>query len=139
MKKIFSIILIMEKIRIQKYLSERGYCSRREAERLIKAQKIWVNGKRATLGDKVSATDTVEIKDQNQKETITAQKPHTIVIAYHKPVGVECTLKKIPGQLNLADLDFGQRVFPISRLDKNSRGILFLNNEKPQPLFLIFL
>ncbi len=114
------------KIRLQKLLSEQGICSRRDAEDLIRKGKIKINGQIATLGDRADFSDKIEIKGSVLK----LKKPEFIVMAYHKPKGVECTLKEIPGQTTLADIDFGAvRVFPIGRLDTLSRGLLLLTND----------
>jgi pseudouridine synthase len=113
--------------RLQKFLSEIGYCSRRQAETLIRKGQITINGQTATLGDRVTQEDTVVVQG---KKITPPKKENKIIIAYHKPTGVECTLKKIPGETTLADIDFKKgRVFPIGRLDKNSRGLLLLTND----------
>ena len=114
----------MEK-RIQKFLSEQGICSRREAEELIKKGDVFVNNKKATLGDKVEGTEEIKIGE----EVVTVKTLKRIVIAFHKPRGIESTLKNEHGGKTLADFDFNQRVFPIGRLDKDSRGLLLLTND----------
>lgn len=113
------------KKRIQKFLSEQGICSRREAEELIKKGEIFVNDKKATLGDKVDGTESIKVGTQ----TITTKTPKRVVLAFNKPQGVESTLKNEHGGKTLADFDFHQRVFPIGRLDKDSRGLLLLTND----------
>ncbi len=112
-------------VRLQKFLSQQGICSRREAEDLIRAGKILINGRKAELGQRVEGTEKIEIAGRAVRPKNQAQ----IVIAFHKPLGVESTLAKKKGAKTLADFDFGLRVFPIGRLDKNSRGLLLLTND----------
>ena len=113
-------------LRLQKYLSEQGFCSRRKAEELIRQKKILINGAFVTLGDKVSDTDVIVI---NGEKLIPRKKP-SIVLAFHKPKGVECTLSKRENTKTLVDFNFGKdRFFPIGRLDKDSRGLLLLTND----------
>jgi len=111
--------------RIQKFLSEQGICSRRKAEELIRNGDILVNNKKVVLGCKVEGAETITIKG----ETVITKTPKKIVLAFHKPKGIESTLKNELGGKTLADFDFGQRVFPIGRLDKDSRGLLLLTND----------
>ncbi len=116
----------MEETRIQKYLSQHGVCSRREAEDLIKKGGIKVNGEVITLGRKITVSDKIEINGKS----LQVKKPKKIIIAFHKPKKVECTLKKMPSMRTLADYIFsGGRVFPIGRLDTDSRGLLLLTND----------
>ncbi len=113
-------------IRLQKHLSEQGICSRREAEQMIQNKRIKINGKIALLGDKISPNDIVEIDNEVQK----TKKVKTLIIAFNKPKKVESTLKEIKNCKTLANFNFGQtRVFPIGRLDKDSRGLLLLTND----------
>lgn len=113
-------------IRLQKFLSEQGICSRRSAEDMICQKKIIINGRLATLGDKVSPQDEIIVNGQK----LIPQKKESIVFAFYKPKGVESTLKIIEGVKTLMDFDFkNYRVFPIGRLDKDSRGLLLLTND----------
>lgn len=112
-------------IRLQKHLSEQGICSRRQAEDMICKKKIFINGKLAILGDKVSLKDQITIDGQK----LSSRKQSTVILAFHKPKGVECTLNKIEKVKTLVDFYFGKkRVFPVGRLDKDSRGLLLLTN-----------
>lgn len=113
-------------MRIQKFLSEIGYCSRSQAEKLIREGSITVNGRRANLGDKVSEKDNVSVEGSK----ISGQRPKRKILAFHKPTGVDCTLSPSPWRKTLRDIDFGQdRVFPIGRLDKDANGLLLLTND----------
>lgn len=115
-----------EKIRIQKYLSQKGIFSRRECESYIRAKRIAINGELATLGDRVNDTDVIWMDGEALaiKKTIERR-----VLAFYKPVGVESTLKAEYESETLADFDFKGRVFPIGRLDKNSHGLLLMTND----------
>ncbi len=115
----------MEKIRLQKFCSEMGFCSRRIAEDLICQKKILINGKMATLGDKVFGNEEISING----EILKTKRPKKIFIAFHKPVNVESTCAKIENTKTLDDFQFPSRVFPIGRLDKDSRGLLILTND----------
>lgn len=113
-----------ETIRLNKFISEKGICSRREADRFIESGRVTVNGKKASMGTKVSQNDEVCLdgKVLNIKE-----KP--IYIAFNKPVGITCTTDtSIKG--NIIDyINFPKRIFPIGRLDKESEGLIFLTND----------
>lgn len=111
-------------IRINKYLSEMGICSKRQADRWIQAGKITVNGEAAYLGQWVGSSDQVIVNGHKVKE-----KPKPLYLLYHKPVGVICTNDQtVPG--NLVDaLGLSQRVFAVGRLDKESEGLLILTND----------
>jgi 23S rRNA pseudouridine2604 synthase len=110
-------------IRINKYLAERGDCSRREADTLIAAGKVKINGVRAELGTQVTATDTVEI---------VGQTPHKRYLAYYKGRGI-ITHSPSPNETDVAlrlKKDFGLTgVSPIGRLDKDSEGLLLLSDD----------
>lgn len=119
----------MKRVRIQKYLSDIGFCSRREAEQFIRGGHITVNGKKAELGDKISGQEKIVI---NGKPLRRMKPPQKKVIAFYKPVGVDCILTPNPWGKTLVDYDFGpERVFPIGRLDQDSHGLLLLTNDGP--------
>lgn len=114
----------MEKIRINKYLSEVGVCSRREADRLLELGRIKVNGKSPEMGMKVCAEDEIRIDGKSIKKE---DKP--ILIAFHKPTGIVCTTSK-QDKDNIVDyINYGKRIYPIGRLDKESEGLIFLTNQ----------
>lgn len=113
-------------IRLQKFLSEYGYCSRREAEELIKQGQIVINETLATLGDRVTIKDTIIIKGRK----FTPQKEKKMLLAFHKPIGVECTLQVSEESETLKDFQFpGKHLFPIGRLDKETHGLLLMTND----------
>lgn len=111
-------------VRLNKYISESGFTSRREADKLIESGKVKVNGVTAVTGLKVSSGDVVEVCGQVISNH---QKP--VYIALNKPVGITCTTEsKIKG--NIVDfVNHKQRIFPIGRLDKDSQGLIFLTND----------
>lgn len=114
-------------VRIQKYLSECGFCSRRKAEELIRNGKVSVNGRAATLGDKIDPKkDLVTVSGQRVRNESTHR-----YILLHKPRGFVTTMDDELGRKCVAALvaDVGQRVYPIGRLDKNSEGLLLLTND----------
>ena len=112
------------KIRLNKFISETGFCSRREADKLIDGGKVTVNGIIPEMGTQVSEADYIEINGKPLKN-----KENLIYIAFNKPVGITCTTEhKVNG--NIIDfINFPKRIFPIGRLDKPSQGLIFLTND----------
>ncbi len=113
--------------RINKYLSEVGFCSRRRADRLIEQGKVTINGKIPEIGTKVEDSDQVEVEGQIiQKST----KQKKIYLAFNKPVGIVCTTDRGAEPDNIIDfIKYPKRIFPIGRLDKLSEGLIFLTND----------
>ena len=112
--------------RINKFLSEVGYCSRRQADALIDQGRVYVNRKPAMMGMKVFEEDMIEIDG----EKINQSKKKKIFIALNKPRGVVCTTNAGVEENNIIDfLKFPQRVFPIGRLDKSTTGLILLTND----------
>ena len=112
--------------RINKFLSEVGYCSRRQADGLIEQGRIYVNKKPAKMGMKVSENDMIEVDG----EKINQSKKKKIFIALNKPKGVVCTTNAGVEENNIIDfLNFPERVFPIGRLDKSTTGLMLLTND----------
>ena len=113
--------------RINKYLSEVGYCSRRVADRLIEEGKVVINGKIPEKGTKVEEGDQVKV-DGQRIEKSTKQK--NIYLAFNKPVGIVCTTDRRVEHDNIIDfIKYPTRIFPIGRLDKLSEGLIFLTND----------
>ena len=113
-------------IRINKYLSEVGYCSRREADKLLEKGRITINGKKPELGTKVGPTDQVEVDGKPIGKPI---QDHTY-IAFNKPVGIVSTTDTKGEKNNIIDyINHPNRIFPIGRLDKDSEGLIFLTSE----------
>ena len=113
-------------IRINKYLTEAGYCSRRAADKLITDGRVTINGKIPELGTKITIKDTVEI--DGNKISLPVEKP--IYIALNKPVGIVCTTDRSREKDNIIDfVNYPSRIFPIGRLDKPSEGLILLTND----------
>ncbi len=112
--------------RINKYLSEIGVCSRREADRLIEQGRVTVNGQKPEMGTKISAGSEIRIdgkvvKSPNQKH---------VYLAFNKPIGIVCTTDTKREKDNIVDyINYPQRIFPIGRLDKPSEGLIFMTSD----------
>jgi len=111
------------KTRINKYLSEVGFCSRREADKIISQGRVYINREIAVLGSKVSRDDQVKVDGEEINKI-----EEKIYIAFNKPVGIECTgNQKVKN--NIIDyINFNKRLFTIGRLDKDSEGLILLTN-----------
>ena len=113
--------------RINKYLSEVGYCSRRVADRLIQVGKVTINGEIPEIGTKVKEGDQVKVKGLKIEKS-TKQK--NIYLAFNKPIGIVCTTDRKVEPDNVIDfIKYPKRIFPIGRLDKLSEGLIFLTND----------
>ncbi len=116
----------MEPVRINKFLSEAGFCSRRAADKLIEQGKVTINGKVPEMGTKITEQDEVRVNGK----LIQAPKEKPIYIAFNKPVGIVCTTDTRVEKDNIIDyINFPSRIFPIGRLDKPSEGLIFLTND----------
>ena len=114
-----------ENIRLNKFLSDAGVCSRRAADKAIEAGEVFVNGKPAVMGQRVMTTDRVEyegklVSNDNKKE---------VLIAYNKPAGIVCTAEKREKNNIIDHLKYPERIYPIGRLDKDSTGLILLTNQ----------
>ena len=115
-------------IRLNKFISDSGFSSRREADKLIEQQRVRINDNIPELGTKVAPGDVVTVDGQHIQASAT-DKADRVYIAYHKPVGITCTTElHIKG--NIVDaIGHKQRIFPIGRLDKPSEGLIFLTSD----------
>ncbi|SMG11378.1 23S rRNA pseudouridine2604 synthase [Marivirga sericea] len=112
--------------RINKFLSEAGYCSRRAADKLIEEGAVTINGEIPEMGTKVAAQDEVRVHG----ELITEPKSDFIYLAFNKPRGIVCTTDTRREKDNIIDfINYPERIFPIGRLDKYSEGLIFLTND----------
>jgi 23S rRNA pseudouridine2604 synthase len=113
-----------EEIRINKFISEKGICSRREADKLIEAGRVIINGAKAETGSKVKAGDEVKLDGK-----LLTERAQLVYIALNKPVGITSTTEhKIKD--NIVDfVNYPKRIFPIGRLDKDSEGLILLTND----------
>lgn len=112
--------------RLNKYLSEKGYCSRREADRLIEAGRVTINGEVPQMGTKVKNTDEVYVDGK----PIDSSKYEFTYLAFNKPIGIVCTTDSKVEKDNIIDyINYPKRIFPIGRLDKASEGLIFLTND----------
>jgi len=113
-----------DSISLNKYISDTGFCSRREADDYIEQDRVTINGEQAVAGNRVFEGDTVAIDGESVK-----RKVKTIYIAFHKPRGITSTTDQ-KDKTNIIDcINFKQRIFPIGRLDKESEGLIFLTND----------
>ena len=112
--------------RINKYLSEAGYCSRRAADKLIEQGRVTINGVIPEMGTKISAEDVVKVDG----ELISQSKGKPVYLAFNKPVGIVCTTDTGVEKDNIIDyINYPKRIFPIGRLDKASEGLIFLTDD----------
>lgn len=111
--------------RLNKFLSEVGYCSRREADKLIDQGRVTINGKVPEMGTKVSPGDEVRVDG----ETISKPKEKHVYLAFHKPVGIVCTTAQNEKDNIIDYINYPKRIFPIGRLDKPSEGLILLTSD----------
>jgi len=112
--------------RINKYLSEVGYCSRRAADKLINEGRVTINGVLPEMGTKITSADEVRVDG----ELISESKNKPVYLAFNKPVGIVCTTDTGVEKDNIIDyINYPKRIFPIGRLDKPSEGLIFLTND----------
>ena len=111
-------------IRINKFFTEQGICSRREADRLVESGLITINGRVAKLGDQVESSDVIAREGQ-----VLPWGRAPLYIKYHKPVGVTTTSESHVPRNIIAEIGHSERIFPIGRLDKDSSGLILLTND----------
>lgn len=112
--------------RINKYLSEVGYCSRRAADKLIEQGRVTINGKVPEMGTKIVAGDEVRVDG----EPVNGSNENPVYLAFNKPIGIVCTTDTRVEPDNIIDfINYPKRIFPIGRLDKPSEGLIFLTND----------
>ena len=112
-----------ELVRLNKFLSEAGVCSRREADRLIESGRVFVDGKRAETGMKVSANQEVRVGKK-----VVSKGNEMVLLAVNKPVGIVCTEEKREKKNIIRFLNYPTRITYIGRLDKDSEGLLLMTN-----------
>ncbi len=117
---------ITDGIRINKYLSEAGYCSRREADKLIEKKRVKINGKVPLVGTKVQKGDKVTVDNKE----VGLKKEKFVYLVFNKPKGIVCTTDTKREKNNIIDfISYPKRIFPIGRLDKPSEGLIFLTSD----------
>lgn len=112
--------------RLNKYLRERGLCSRRQADKLIEEGRVFINGKKAELGTQITSTDEVKI---NGKIVSNKSKEKPFYLAFNKPVGIICTTDNTKKDNIIDYISYPSRIFPIGRLDVASQGLILLTND----------
>lgn len=116
----------MKETRINKFLSEAGYCSRRAADRLIDENRVTINGEVPLVGTKIVEGDVVKVDGK----LIIKKEEKPVYIALNKPVGIVCTTDTHVEKDNIIDfMNYPKRIFPIGRLDKASQGLILLTND----------
>ena len=111
-------------IRLNKYLSDSGICSRREADRLIADGKVYVNGKKAEMGMRITSNDTVECNGK-----IASLEEDMVLLAFNKPAGIECTTDRSNPDNIIDYIKYPKKIFYVGRLDKNSTGLILMTND----------
>lgn len=111
-------------VRINKYLSAAGFCSRREADRLVEAGRVSIDGRIAGMGDKVSDGQKVQVDNKD-----ISVEEENILLVFNKPAGIVCTTTDSQGANNIVDyIGYNKRIYPIGRLDKDSHGLILMTN-----------
>lgn len=115
---------LTDSIRINKYISEKGLCSRREADELIRQGRVTINGIKAEMGSKVNPGDVVKLGGKSLKP-----KDPPVYLAFNKPPGIVSTTDTKERDNIIDFINYPRRIFPIGRLDKESEGLIFLTSD----------
>ena len=119
----------MEEMRLNKYLADMGYCSRREADRMIEAGRVEVDGRKAGMGQKIGPGMTVSVDGKTVGTAEDVNEVKRVLLAVYKPVGVVCTTTGNDRAENIVDMvRYPERIYPIGRLDKDSSGLILMTN-----------
>ncbi len=119
-------VIVLEETRINKFLSEAGYCSRRAADKLIEQGRVTINGAVPLMGTKIKQGDVVKVDG----ERIGPSLEEAVYLAFNKPVGIVCTTDTRVEKDNIVDyIGYPKRIFPVGRLDKPSEGLIFMTND----------
>lgn len=113
-----------EYIRINKFLSEAGICSRRGADKLVEEGRVFIDGQKAVLGDQIFPGQKVSVDGK-----IVRREDEKILLAFHKPKGVVCTAEKREKNNIIDYINYPKRIYPVGRLDKDSEGLILLTND----------
>ena len=113
-----------ESVRINKYISSTGFCSRRKADEYIASGVVTIDGIPAVTGSQVLPGQVVRVNDK-----VVLPKDDHIYLAFHKPLGITCTTDKRDKDNIIDYIHYPERIFPIGRLDKNSTGLILLTND----------
>lgn len=117
-----------DSIRVNKFISESGFCSRRDADKLIESNRVKINGRRPELGTRVETGDKVTV-DGNLIHSSAENKSDRVYLAYNKPVGITCTTERSVKENIVDAVGHHQRIFPIGRLDKPSEGLILMTSD----------
>lgn len=120
----------MEEIRLNKYLSEAGVCSRREADRLIESGKVFIDGEKAVMGMKILEFHTIVCDGHMITGGREREKAKPVLLLVNKPAGVVCTTSDKDRAVNIVEfLNYPHRIYPVGRLDKDSEGLILMTNQ----------
>ena len=112
-------------MRVNKFISESGLCSRREADKFIERGLVTINGKKIGLGAEVGPRDVVKVNGRG----LNREEKQDLVLAFNKPMGVVSTTDKVEKNNIIDYISYSERIFPIGRLDKASEGLIFMTND----------
>ena len=117
-------------MRINKFLSAVGHCSRREADRLLSESRVRINEKTASLGEEIGEADLVYVDNRPVGGLDALKQKEPVVLAVHKPVGIVCTASDKDRAPNIVDMvSYPRRVYPVGRLDKDSEGLILMTDD----------